>query len=99
MELNVAGVNTELEKKNYETSFKLQGSANKNKYYKNLQTIIELGTIILIHVKGYEMFTEFENSKMNIKDFLELMIKFHQTKILIVSYFACTLMSYRQKIC
>ena len=68
-------------------------------YYKNLQTIIELGTIILIHVKGYEMFTEFENSKMNIKDFLELMIKFHQTKILIVSYFACTLMSYRQKIC
>ena len=45
------------------------------------------------------MFTEFENSKMNVKDLLELMLKFHQTKILIVSYFACILMSYRQKIC
>ena len=35
-----------------------------------LQIIIELGGSILKHVKGHEIPTEFDNSKVNVKDFL-----------------------------
>ena len=66
---NIISVNTELERQNYQIVSQLLSSANKNKYCMNLQAIYELGGSILKHVKGYEMSTKFENSKVNVKDF------------------------------